>query len=135
MLKKIETDKTKTLSHPQAFIDLCQRVADQVQQVDSEDVLVNTQAGHIILIDVRDGDELVEQGYISGAYHLSKGWIEAQIHLISENKNDAIVLYCGSGKRSLLAANGLQQMGYANVQSMSGGFKGWKEKGLPVDIM
>ncbi len=83
------------------------------------------------LIDVRDKEEF-DVAHINNAIHLSKGWLEAKIHLHVHNKKDNIILYCGGGHRSLLAADNLQKMGYENVYSMNGGIKAWVNAGKPV---
>jgi rhodanese-related sulfurtransferase len=72
------------------------------------------------------------QGHAPGALHLGKGIIERDIEQQIPDPQAPIVLYCGGGFRSALAAHNLQLMGYTNVVSMDGGFRGWKEAGLPV---
>ena len=69
---------------------------------------------------------------VAGAVHLSKGIIERDIETQAPDKNATLVLYCGGGYRSALAADNLQKMGYTNVISMDGGFRGWKEAGLSI---
>lgn len=135
VLKKSVMDTTRAISHSEDFVALCQKAKKLVDEIEAEDVLNCSDQSDIFIIDVRDRDEIEKQGYLSGAYHISKGWIEAQIHLVVENKNSKIMLYCGSGKRSLLAALSLQNMGYQNVKSMKGGFKGWKQKAFPVSVL
>lgn len=83
------------------------------------------------LIDVREDHEWAA-GHLPGAIHLGKGIIERDIEKVVPNIEDAIVLYCGGGFRSALAANALQKMGYTNVLSMDGGFTGWKDAGNEV---
>jgi len=135
MLKQLKLSKTHKLNHPQAFVDLCQAAATEVREVTREYVLSHLNDDTFVLIDVRDADELAVQGYINNAYHISKGWIEADIHHAIDDKAKEIVLYCGSGKRSVLAAFNLKKMGYHNVASLQGGFKGWKSSGLPVETL
>ncbi len=83
------------------------------------------------LIDVREDHEWAA-GHLPGAIHLGKGIIERDIEKVVPNIDDAIVLYCGGGFRSALAASALQKMGYTNVLSMDGGFTGWKDAGHDV---
>lgn len=83
------------------------------------------------LIDVREDHEWAA-GHLPGAIHLGKGIIERDIEKVVPNIEDAIVLYCGGGFRSALAASALHKMGYKNVLSMDGGFTGWKDAGNEV---
>ena len=78
-----------------------------------------------VLIDVRDHPE-ASQGMIPGAKHLTRGMLEVNIDQITTDKNKPIVLYCGGGTRSALAANSLKQMGFKNVISLAGGWKAWQ---------
>jgi rhodanese-related sulfurtransferase len=85
-----------------------------------------------VLIDVREESEF-GAGRIPGAKHIGKGVIERDIEEIIPDPATPLVLYCGGGYRSALAAHNLQLMGYTNVVSMDGGFRGWKESGLEID--
>ncbi len=84
-----------------------------------------------ILVDVREDNEW-EQGHIVGATHIGKGIIERDIENHVPDLNAEIVLYCGGGYRTALAADNLQKMGYTNVISMDGGWRRWNELGFPV---
>ncbi len=84
------------------------------------------------LIDVREDNEWKE-AHAAGAEHLGKGIIERDIEATVPDKSTELILYCGGGYRSALAADVLQKMGYRNVWSMAGGWKAWKESGAPVD--
>jgi rhodanese-related sulfurtransferase len=84
------------------------------------------------LIDVREDNEW-QDSHAAGADHLGKGIIERDIESQVPDKSMELILYCGGGYRSALAADALQQMGYTNVYSMAGGWKAWKESGAPVD--
>ncbi len=81
-----------------------------------------------VLIDVRDHPE-VANGMIPGARHLTRGMLEVNIDQITAEKSKKIVLYCGGGTRSALAADSLRKMGFKNVISLAGGWKAWKESG------
>ena len=83
------------------------------------------------LVDVREDPEWAA-GHLPKAEHLGKGVIERDIETKIPNTSAEIILYCGGGFRSALAADNLQKMGYTNVISMDGGFRGWKEAGLPI---
>jgi rhodanese-related sulfurtransferase len=85
-----------------------------------------------VLIDVRESDEFAK-GHARGATPLSKGIVELRIEETVPDINKEIILYCGGGSRSALAADNLQKMGYTNVASMAGGFKAWKDAGLPTE--
>jgi phage shock protein E len=89
------------------------------------------QAKGAVLIDVRETDEF-ENGHVQGAIHLSKGVVELGIEETVPNVSTPIICYCGGGSRSALAADNLQKMGYTNVASMAGGFRAWKNEGLPT---
>lgn len=132
MIKQVNLNKKGALQHSDGFLRLCEMAKRDVEEREQNTVLNALENGSICLIDVRDLNELQVQGYIEGAYHLSKGWIEADIHYIASDLSANIVLYCGSGKRSLLAALSLKKMGYQNVSSLKGGFKAWQQHGLPV---
>jgi rhodanese-related sulfurtransferase len=87
------------------------------------------QAAGAILIDVRESEEFAK-GHASGAVHLSRGVLELRIEEAVPDLSTLILCYCGGGSRSALAAESLQKMGYANVASVTGGFKAWKDQGL-----
>lgn len=84
------------------------------------------------LVDVREQSEW-NAGHIAGAIHLGKGVIERDIEAAIPDRDTDIVLYCGGGFRSALAADALQRMGYTNVSSMDGGWRGWNESGFPTE--
>jgi rhodanese-related sulfurtransferase len=84
------------------------------------------------LIDVREDKEW-DAAHASGAIHLGKGIIERDIETTVPEKSAELILYCGGGYRSALAADVLQTMGYTNVFSMAGGWKAWKESGAPAE--
>ncbi|MDX2020262.1 MAG: rhodanese-like domain-containing protein [Deltaproteobacteria bacterium] len=83
-------------------------------------------------VDVREDSE-VAVDRAQGAVHLGRGVIERDIESLVPDKNADLVLYCGGGYRSALAADSLQKMGYTNVKSMAGGIRAWREAGLPVE--
>ena len=84
-----------------------------------------------LLIDVREESEWAKD-HLPGAIHVGKGIIERDIEERVPDVNTPLVLYCGGGFRSALAADNLQEMGYKNVLSMDGGVRGWREKGFPL---
>ena len=112
------------MQHSDEFNKLCDAAKKNIEEISIEEAkrLMDTKAvDHVI--DVRDQDEF-NLGHIDGAMHLSKGWIEAKIHHYA-NQEDKIILYCGGGNRSALAAENLKKMGYNHVYSMIGGYKAW----------
>lgn len=86
-----------------------------------------------LVIDIREREEWI-QGHAPDAWHLSRSFLELQIEQIEPDREAEIVLYCAGGVRSLLAARNLQEMGYNHVYSMNGGFNGWKQAGLRVEV-
>jgi rhodanese-related sulfurtransferase len=84
-----------------------------------------------VLIDVRENDEFAA-GHAKNAIHLSKGVIELGIEDAVPDTSTPIICYCGGGSRSALAADNLKKMGYTNVASMAGGFRDWRNEGLPT---
>ena len=91
-----------------------------------------SQRAQIILIDVREDREW-QAGHIAGAIHIGKGVIERDIEQMIPSRETALVLYCGGGYRSILAAESLQKMGYTNVMSMAGGWRDWMAAGFPTE--
>ncbi|RMG41359.1 MAG: sulfurtransferase [Planctomycetota bacterium] len=119
--------------HSPRFLQIVQQAKQRIRECTVEDVHRWQQAGEsFILIDVREESEFAA-GRIPGATHLSKGVIERDIEKLVPDLDAKLVLYCGGGYRSALAADNLQKMGYRNVVSMDGGFRGWKEAGLPIE--
>ena len=119
--------------HGEQFEKLVDSVRPKIQECTIADVVARQKANDsFLLVDVREESEF-NAGRIPGAKHLGKGVIERDIEEAVPNPATPIVLYCGGGYRSALAAFNLQQMGYTNVISMDGGFRGWKESGLEID--
>ncbi len=116
---------------PKSYADLLREARTTVTEVTPQEVEALPE-GSSTLVDVREASEW-EQGYIPGAHHVSKSYIEQQIEGIAPDRDQPLVLYCAGGVRSLFAAQTLQEMGYTNVVSMAQGFQGWKSAGLPFD--
>lgn len=122
------------MEHSAAFL----KIVDDAKALIKELTIAQTRAriandATIKLIDVREDQEWT-LGHISGAEHIGKGVIERDIETKIPDKSAEIILYCGGGFRSALAAETLQKMGYANVYSMDGGWREWANAGYPVDI-
>jgi len=117
--------------HNSGFLTLVNEAKKNVKELTVSDVAEKFKRGEkFIFIDVREDDEW-KAGYAEGAIHLGKGVIECFIESEIPQKDSELVLYCGGGFRSALAAEALQKMGYTHVASMDGGIKGWRAAGLP----
>jgi rhodanese-related sulfurtransferase len=104
----------------------------RIKEEDFRDIKKKLDAGEpMIIIDTREDNEWA-RGHIPNAVHLGKGVIERDIEKAIPDKDATLVLYCGGGYRSALAADNLQKMGYRNVISMDGGWRGWTEAGFPT---
>ncbi len=118
--------------HSPRFLKLVEDTRAQINELSIADLKRKLDAGeNFHLVDVREESEWAK-GHLPKATHLGKGIIERDIETKIPDTNAEIVLYCGGGFRSALAAENLQRMGYTNVLSMDGGFRAWKEAGLPV---
>ena len=120
------------VQHAEGFVNLVKDAKKRIKEEDFRDTKKRLDAGEkFVLVDTREDSEWA-RGHIPGAIHLSKGIIERDIEKTVPDKDATIVLYCGGGFRSALAADNLQKMGYRNVISMDGGWRGWTEAGFPV---
>jgi rhodanese-related sulfurtransferase len=113
------------------FHQLADDAKTRIREVSAVDA-VQEQAKGAVLIDVRENEEF-QREHAQGAIHLSKGVVELHIEDEVPDVAKPIICYCGGGSRSALAADNLQKMGYTNVASMAGGFKAWKNEGLPTE--
>ncbi len=121
------------MSHPPGFLALVNAAKQHIRETTIEEVVARRERGEaFLLVDTREDDEW-RGGRIAGALHLGKGVIERDIEAKIPDKDADIVLYCGGGFRSVLAAEALQKMGYTRVSSMDGGYRSWKTAGLPLD--
>ncbi len=121
------------MKHAPGFLRLVEDAKQRIRELSVADVKAMLDSGaRFHLIDVREGTEWAN-GHLPGARHLCKGIIERDIEGTVPDPHAAIVLYCGGGFRSALAADNLRKMGYTNVASMDGGWRGWTEAGLPVE--
>jgi len=121
------------MKHSEAFEKLCEDARSRVREVTAAEVKRKLDAGEQFrFIDVREDHEW-QKDHAAGAEHLGRGIIERDIEKVAPEKTAEIVLYCGGGFRSALAADNLQKMGYTNVLSMAGGIKAWREAGYPLE--
>jgi rhodanese-related sulfurtransferase len=121
------------MDHSPRFLALVDDTRSRIRETDVETVAERLRRGDdFLLVDVREESEWA-RGHLPGAVHLGKGVIERDVEARVPDLDTELVLYCGGGYRSALAADALQQMGYTHVSSMDGGFRGWKEAGLVVE--
>ena len=121
------------MRHSPGFLRLVDDAKSRVRQTDFRDIKRRLDAREkLTLIDVREDNEWV-RGHLPGAVHLGKGIIERDIETTVPDKDTELILYCGGGFRSALAADVLQTMGYTNVFSLAGGWRAWKEAGAGVE--
>jgi len=120
------------MQHAPQFLQLVQESKKRVKETNVPDVKKRIDTGEkMLLVDVREDNEW-EKGHLPGAVHMGRGVIERDIEKAVPDTKTKIVLYCGGGFRSALVADNLQKMGYTNVESMDGGWRGWTEAGLPT---
>ena len=120
------------MQHSPAFLKLVEDVKSRVKELGIREVKQRLDAGEeFVLVDVREDFEWA-RGHLPGAVHLSKGIIERDAEKAFPDRGAPLVLYCGGGFRSALAAENLQKMGYTDVTSMDGGWRDWIEAGFPV---
>jgi rhodanese-related sulfurtransferase len=118
--------------HPPRFLKIVDDAKTRVRETDVAEVKKKIDSGEkFLLVDVREESEFAKD-HLPGAIHLGKGVIERDIEARVPDLDAEIVLYCGGGFRSALAADNLQKMGYKNVISMDGGIRDWREKGYPL---
>jgi rhodanese-related sulfurtransferase len=121
------------MDHSPRFLKLSEAVRARIVEISTEDIAARIAAGdRFELVDVREESE-VAAGRIKGARHLSKGVIERDIEKSIPDSDAEVVLYCGGGYRSAIAAESVVKMGYPNVKSMAGGWREWKAKGFPTE--
>ena len=119
--------------------ELVAEAKSQVQGLDADAVEMELNSGQAVLVDVRDSEELAENGRIPGSVHVPRGMLEfradptSPYHQEPFDRSRRIILHCASGGRSALGAVALQDMGYSNVAHLDGGIKAWKEAGKPVE--
>lgn len=113
------------MQHSSGFTKITEDAKKNIKEIDLAELKnrLATQKNNFYLVDVREKEEF-DNGFIPGAIHLSKGVIERDIEKTIPDRNAEIVLYCGGGSRSALAAENLQRMGYTNVFSLIGGYRG-----------
>jgi rhodanese-related sulfurtransferase len=118
--------------HPPRFLKIVDDAKTRIRETTVDIIKTRLDRGEkFLLVDVREESEFAKD-HLPGAIHLGKGIIERDIEARAPDMNAELVLYCGGGFRSALAADNLQKMGYTNVISMDGGIRDWREKGYPL---
>ena len=121
------------MQHAKRFLEIVDEARRHIEETTVQQVKARLDLGERFhLVDVREENEW-QAGHLPGAIHLGKGVIERDIEGCIPDLDAEIVLYCGGGFRSALAAESLQKMGYTRVISMDGGFRGWKEAGFLIE--
>jgi rhodanese-related sulfurtransferase len=124
---------TGAKQHNQAFLNLVQDAKTRVKEIDINEYRRMKDAGEPhLLVDVREDSEWAA-GHAAGSLHLGKGIIERDIEAKVPDKNTKLVLYCGGGFRSALAADNLRKMGYSDPISLDGGWRAYSQSGLPIE--
>ena len=120
------------MQHSPRFLKIVDDARSRIKETDVDEVKERLDRGDkFLLVDVREESEFAKD-HLPGAIHLGKGVIERDIEGRVPDLNTPMVLYCGGGFRSAMAADNLQKMGYTNVISMDGGVRGWREKNFPM---
>ena len=120
------------MQHSPQFLKLVNDAKTRVKESNVADVKNRMDSGEkFLLVDVREDNEWVN-GHLPGAVHMGRGVIERDIEQAVPDTKTKLILYCGGGFRSALVADNLQKMGYTNVESMDGGWRGWHSAGLPT---
>jgi rhodanese-related sulfurtransferase len=120
------------MQHSPRFLKIVDDARSRIKETTVDEVKEKLDDGEkLTLIDVREESEFAKD-HLPGALHLGKGVIERDVEARVPDLNTPLILYCGGGYRSALAADNLQKMGYTNVISMDGGVRGWREKGYPM---
>jgi rhodanese-related sulfurtransferase len=121
------------MQHAPRFLKIVEDARKRVRETNADEVKARLDQGdNFALIDVREDNEFVRD-HLPGAVHLGKGIIERDIEEKYPDPKTELVLYCGGGFRSAMAADNLQKMGYTNVISMDGGIRVWRERGYPLE--
>ncbi|TAL10652.1 MAG: sulfurtransferase [Nitrospirae bacterium] len=121
------------MKHNPGFVTLVEEARRRIRECTIGDVKMKLDRGERFhFIDVREDNEFAVD-HAKGALHLGRGILERDIETVIPDKRAEIVLYCGGGYRSALAAENLMKMGYANVASMDGGIRAWREAGYPIE--
>ncbi|MFM9108545.1 MAG: rhodanese-like domain-containing protein, partial [Chloroflexota bacterium] len=115
-----------------SYRDLLDRIRANIREVDPAEADALRRSG-ALMVDIREQDE-VEQGMVTGGVHIPRGYLELRIEEVDADRERPVVIYCAGGVRSAFAVRALQDLGYRDVVSLSGGFSGWKAAGMPWQL-
>jgi len=115
------------------YRELLQHVKTEIDEVDASRARELIDSGEPLVLDVREQDEW-DEGHVPGAIHIPRGNLESRIERAAPDRARSIVVYCAAGNRSAFAAKTLEELGYEDVVSLSGGFTDWKRNGFPVEL-
>ncbi len=119
--------------HSNKFLTIVNDAKKRISETNVEEIKIKLDRGDkFYLVDVREESEW-NKGHITNAIYIGKGVIERDIEKKINNTKAEIILYCGGGFRSALAADNLQKMGYSKISSMDGGYSGWIKAGYPTE--
>jgi len=122
------------MEHPPKFLAICEDARTRIEETDVETVKARMERGeNLLLVDTREDREWAK-GHLPGAIHIGKGVIERDIEAKVPDTDREIILYCGGGYRSALAADNLKKMGYTEAISMDGGYRSWTVAGYDIVI-
>ena len=121
------------MTQPNRFQKLVAEAKRNITEISATEAATQVARGDTVLVDVREESDWSE-GHAKDARHLSRGEIELEIEEQVPDLQTPIICYCGGGSRSALVAESLQKMGYKNVRSIAGGFRAWKQAGLPTGL-
>jgi rhodanese-related sulfurtransferase len=131
-LRMVRKGRVMAHQHPPRFLKIVDDARSRIRETNVDEVKKRLDRGDkFLLVDVREESEFAKD-HLPGAVHLGKGVIERDIEARVPQLDTEMVLYCGGGFRSALAADNLQKMGYTKVISMDGGIRGWREKNYPL---
>lgn len=120
------------MKHSPGFLKIVEDARSRIREINLDTFLKKRDSGEsFVLVDVREESEWAA-GHLPDAIYIGKGVIERDIENLHPDRNTPLICYCGGGFRSALVADNLQKMGYTNVISLDGGFRAWKEAGLPI---
>ncbi len=137
--KKILTTECPKIMTQKSTLDLVKEAKEQIENLTPEQVKGELSSGDVVVIDIRESEELAQNGKIAGSVHAPRGMLEfyadasLPYHKPEFDKEKRIILHCASGGRSALAAKTLKEMGYDNVAHLDGGLKAWKEAGFETE--
>lgn len=121
------------MEHSPGFLRVVNEIKPLIDEITIDQyLLIDSEETPFVLIDVREDNEWLK-GYLPNAIHIGRGVLERDIERQVPNFQTNIILYCGGGFRSALAANMLQKLGYTQVKSLEGGFRAWSERFLPIE--